>query len=78
MTISNAAVRRVLLGENKVCGLTREEDALAAYEAGAIYGGLIFVASSPRVVTEAQARQVMTAAPLSYVGSFATRISPTW
>ena len=66
----NAAVRRVLLGENKVCGLTREEDALAAYEAGAIYGGLIFVASSPRVVTEAQARQVMTAAPLSYVGVF--------
>ncbi len=66
----NAAVRRVLLGENKVCGLTREEDALAAYDAGAIYGGLIFVASSPRVVTEAQARQVMTAAPLSYVGVF--------
>lgn len=28
------------------------------------------VASSPRVVTEAQARQVMTAAPLSYVGVF--------
>jgi indole-3-glycerol phosphate synthase/phosphoribosylanthranilate isomerase len=44
----NAAVRRVLLGENKVCGLTREQDALAAYEAGAIYGGLIFVESSSR------------------------------
>ena len=39
----HAAVRRVLLGENKVCGLTRAQDAKAAYEAGAIYGGLIFV-----------------------------------
>ncbi|SQB39987.1 bifunctional indole-3-glycerol phosphate synthase/phosphoribosylanthranilate isomerase [Citrobacter koseri] len=39
----HAAVRRVLLGENKVCGLTRGQDAKAAYEAGAIYGGLIFV-----------------------------------
>jgi indole-3-glycerol phosphate synthase/phosphoribosylanthranilate isomerase len=42
----NAAVRRVLLGENKVCGLTREQDAQAAYESGAIYGGLIFVEAS--------------------------------
>ncbi|MCU6668943.1 bifunctional indole-3-glycerol-phosphate synthase TrpC/phosphoribosylanthranilate isomerase TrpF [Enterobacteriaceae bacterium H4N4] len=65
-----AAVRRVLLGENKVCGLTRAEDAVAAHEAGAIYGGLIFVESSPRNVTELQARQVMAAAPLRYVGVF--------
>ncbi|MGL5600144.1 MAG: bifunctional indole-3-glycerol-phosphate synthase TrpC/phosphoribosylanthranilate isomerase TrpF [Silvania sp.] len=65
-----AAVRRVLLGENKVCGLTRPEDAVAAHEAGAIYGGLIFVESSPRNVTEPQARQVMAAAPLRYVGVF--------
>ncbi|MFY9993527.1 MAG: bifunctional indole-3-glycerol-phosphate synthase TrpC/phosphoribosylanthranilate isomerase TrpF [Leclercia sp.] len=65
-----AAVRRVLLGENKVCGLTRPEDAVATHEAGAIYGGLIFVESSPRNVTEPQARQVMAAAPLRYVGVF--------
>ncbi|WP_330981910.1 MULTISPECIES: bifunctional indole-3-glycerol-phosphate synthase TrpC/phosphoribosylanthranilate isomerase TrpF [Enterobacterales] len=66
----NAAVRRVLLGENKVCGLTRGEDAKAAFEAGAIYGGLIFVPSSPRFIEEAQARAVMESAPLSYVGVF--------
>ncbi|MFW0765676.1 bifunctional indole-3-glycerol-phosphate synthase TrpC/phosphoribosylanthranilate isomerase TrpF [Trabulsiella odontotermitis] len=66
----SAAVRRVLLGENKVCGLTRAQDAQAAYEAGAIYGGLIFVASSPRVVNDAQARDVINAAPLRYVGVF--------
>lgn len=66
----NAAVRRVLLGENKVCGLTRPQDAAAALEAGAVYGGLIFVGSSPRVVTEDQAREVIAAAPLRFVGVF--------
>lgn len=39
----HAAVRQVLLGENKVCGLTRGQDAKAAYDAGAIYGGLILL-----------------------------------
>ncbi|MBW9463368.1 bifunctional indole-3-glycerol-phosphate synthase TrpC/phosphoribosylanthranilate isomerase TrpF [Kluyvera sp. EC_51] len=71
----NAAVRRVLLGENKVCGLTRPQDAQAAYEAGAIYGGLIFVPTSPRAVNDAQARDVMNGAPLAYVGVF--RNTPT-
>uniref|UniRef100_A0A8I0CX86 Multifunctional fusion protein n=1 Tax=Pseudomonas tritici TaxID=2745518 RepID=A0A8I0CX86_9PSED len=66
----NVAVRRVLLGENKVCGLTRGQDAASALEAGAIYGGLIFVDGSPRTVSESQAREVMAAAPLSYVGVF--------
>lgn len=66
----NVAVRRVLLGENKVCGLTRAQDAAAAFEAGAIYGGLIFVESSPRYVSDAQAQDVIAGAPLSYVGVF--------
>ncbi|MFW5400495.1 bifunctional indole-3-glycerol-phosphate synthase TrpC/phosphoribosylanthranilate isomerase TrpF [Yersinia sp. 1252 StPb PI] len=66
----NAAVRRVLLGENKVCGLTRAQDAAAAYQAGAVYGGLIFVGSSPRYVDIAKARTVISGAPLKYVGVF--------
>lgn len=66
----NAAVRRVLLGENKVCGLTRAQDAAAAYHAGAVYGGLIFVGSSPRYVDIAKARTVISGAPLKYVGVF--------
>ncbi|EGT5680176.1 bifunctional indole-3-glycerol-phosphate synthase TrpC/phosphoribosylanthranilate isomerase TrpF [Cronobacter turicensis] len=64
------AVRQVLLGENKVCGLTRPEDAQSALQAGAVFGGLIFVDASPRAVTDDQARAVIDAAPLRYVGVF--------
>ncbi|GAL04765.1 indole-3-glycerol phosphate synthase /phosphoribosylanthranilate isomerase [Photobacterium aphoticum] len=64
------AVRRVLLGDNKVCGLTHADDAAAAYQSGAVYGGLIFVAGSPRQVDIEQARMVMSGAPLKYVGVF--------
>lgn len=64
------AVRRVLLGDNKVCGLTRAEDARASWEAGAIYGGLIFAEGSPRRIEMQQAQQVMAGAPLRYVGVF--------
>lgn len=66
----HVAVRRVLLGDNKVCGLTRPEDAADAYQAGANYGGLIFVSSSPRCIITEQACRVMAAAPLHYVGVF--------
>lgn len=66
----NAAIRRVIFGENKVCGLTRPEDARAAREVGAIYGGLIFVPSSPRFVSDDKAAAVIAAAALRYVGVF--------
>lgn len=66
----NAAVRRVMLGSNKVCGLTRPQDARAAFEAGAIYGGLIFVPSSPRFISDETAASVIEAAALKYVGVF--------
>jgi indole-3-glycerol phosphate synthase/phosphoribosylanthranilate isomerase len=66
----SAAVRRVTLGDNKVCGLTRPQDASVAHQAGAIYGGLIFVDASPRFVTQDKAREVQAGAPLKYVGVF--------
>src|SRR5471030_4519 len=65
-----SAVRRVTLGDNKVCGLTRPQDASVAQQAGAIYGGLIFVGSSPRYISVETARQVQAGAPLKYVGVF--------
>lgn len=64
------ACRQLVLGQNKVCGLTRAQDAAAAYQAGAVFGGLIFVEGSPRCVDEEQARCVMAGAPLQYVGVF--------
>lgn len=64
------AVRSVLLGENKVCGLTRTCDAVAAYQAGAVFGGLIFVQGSARQLTLEQAQAIRAAAPLCYVGVF--------
>ncbi|GAA3534527.1 bifunctional indole-3-glycerol-phosphate synthase TrpC/phosphoribosylanthranilate isomerase TrpF [Zobellella aerophila] len=64
------AARRLILGDNKVCGLTRPEDATAACQAGTVFGGLIFVAKSPRCVNMEQARAVMAGAPLNYVGVF--------
>ena len=65
-----AACRKVILGENKVCGLTRSQDAMAAYASGAVYGGLIFYPKSPRYVDIDCAKQVTQSAPLAYVGVF--------
>ncbi|WP_261817229.1 bifunctional indole-3-glycerol-phosphate synthase TrpC/phosphoribosylanthranilate isomerase TrpF [Vibrio gallicus] len=64
------AVRKVLIGENKVCGLTHADDAAKAYQAGAVYGGLIFAEQSKRKVNEETARMTMSGAPLKYVGVF--------
>lgn len=64
------AVRRVLLGENKVCGLTQRQDAQSAYQFGAVYGGVIFVSNSPRCVSLQQAQEICKGAPLCYVGVF--------
>ncbi|WP_208120565.1 bifunctional indole-3-glycerol-phosphate synthase TrpC/phosphoribosylanthranilate isomerase TrpF [Spirabiliibacterium pneumoniae] len=65
-----SAVRSVIFGENKVCGLTRAQDAKCAFEAGALYGGLIFAPASPRALSLRQAQEVAIAAPLRYVGVF--------
>ncbi len=55
----------------KVCGLTRPEDARAAFEAGADYLGLVF-ADSPRRVAPDAARRLMKAVPEAcWVGVFA-------
>ena len=47
----------------KICGITREQDALAAARYGANAIGLVFYASSPRYVTPARATELMRALP---------------
>lgn len=67
----SGAVRQLVYGLTKVCGLTRPEDARAAWDAGATHGGVIFAEGSPRRVDPAQARTILAAAPLLRVGVFA-------
>ena len=66
----NNAVRSVIFGENKVCGLTRAQDVKIVYENGALYGGLIFAEHSKRCVSLRQAQELVTSAPLRFVGVF--------
>jgi indole-3-glycerol phosphate synthase/phosphoribosylanthranilate isomerase len=69
----DAAVRRLVYGQTKVCGLTQPAHAEAAATAGATHGGLMFVDDSPRRLTRTQAESVRRAAPLEWVAVFADR-----
>ncbi|MFP4597319.1 MAG: hypothetical protein ACOC9W_02960 [Persicimonas sp.] len=62
--------RQLVYGRVKVCGLTSGEQAAAAWQAGAVYGGLIFAPGSARQLTYGQARAITAAAPLDFVGVF--------
>jgi len=67
----NLACRKLIYGNNKVCGLTKAEYAQAAVKAGAQFGGLIFAEKSPRVVTKEQAQTIVEqVSSLNYVGVF--------
>ncbi|MCK3655423.1 bifunctional indole-3-glycerol phosphate synthase/phosphoribosylanthranilate isomerase [Pasteurellaceae bacterium Macca] len=66
----DAAVRGVIFGENKVCGLTRPQDVQAVYQNGALYGGLIFAEKSPRALSLRQAQELVAQAPLRFIGVF--------
>ncbi|MDC4233984.1 bifunctional indole-3-glycerol-phosphate synthase TrpC/phosphoribosylanthranilate isomerase TrpF [Actinomyces sp. B33] len=62
------AVRRLVFGDNKVCGLTSRSAAQAARAAGAVYGGLVFEESSPRRVSPGEAARIIAHEPgLRYV-----------
>jgi len=65
------ACRKLIFGNNKVCGLTAAKYASAAADSGARYGGLIFAEKSPRCVTKEQALSIINAkSHLDYVGVF--------
>jgi indole-3-glycerol phosphate synthase/phosphoribosylanthranilate isomerase len=64
------ALRSLLFGRVKICGLTRPEDAIGAWRAGATYGGLVLWPPSPRSIAVAEAKAVCHAAPLRWVGVF--------
>ncbi|UNM96887.1 bifunctional indole-3-glycerol-phosphate synthase TrpC/phosphoribosylanthranilate isomerase TrpF [Ignatzschineria rhizosphaerae] len=64
------ALQELLTGGHKVCGLTSIDDAKAAFDAGAMYGGLIFILSSPRGVTYHEAKEIAAKVPLKFIGVF--------
>lgn len=65
------ACRKLIYGNNKVCGLTESDHAQEAANAGAQFGGLIFAEKSPRFVTGEQAQAIVEQAPsLRYIGVF--------
>ncbi len=64
------ALRELIFGRIKVCGLTEPGYAEAAWQAGATMGGLIFAPGSARQVAYARARALRMAAPLQFVGIF--------
>lgn len=65
------ACRALVFGENKVCGLTRAEDARAARDAGAVFGGLIFAEKSPRKISRERAAEIVAGTPdFDFVGVF--------
>jgi indole-3-glycerol phosphate synthase/phosphoribosylanthranilate isomerase len=70
----DSAVRALIFGRVKICGLTSVEAARAAYEAGASWGGLIFVPGSPRCVSdnasETKVSEIAAASLLPMVGVF--------
>ena len=56
------AVRALVFGRVKVCGLTREEDLAAVAAAGATHAGIIMVPGTPRAVQPQQAQALAEAA----------------
>jgi len=65
------AVRRMVYGRTKICGLTTPGDAASALAAGATHGGIMFATASERRISPEAARRVMEAAALEWVGVFA-------
>jgi indole-3-glycerol phosphate synthase/phosphoribosylanthranilate isomerase len=57
------AVRNLLFGRTKICGMTRPEDAAHALAAGAGFLGMIFWSRSPRFVELAAARDLCASLP---------------
>lgn len=63
-------IKSLIIGENKVCGLTRIIDAKIAEKCNAVYGGLIFVKNSPRKITIKTAQNITFQNKLKFVGVF--------
>ena len=64
------AVRELIFGRIKICGLSSIEDAQVAYDAGASFGGLILAPESPRYMSLEKALEIRNQVSLRWVGVF--------
>lgn len=64
------AVKTLVNGGVKVCGLTSIEQAQMAFDEGASFGGLIFAEKSPRCITKEQAHSITQSVNGAFVGVF--------
>lgn len=66
----DVAVRELVFGRVKICGLTSVEDARAAHAAGAVFGGVVLWPKSKRAMTIEGAASLCREVPLMWVGVF--------
>lgn len=64
------AVKKLINGAVKVCGLTNTQQAQMAFDAGASFGGLIFAEKSPRCVSKETALSITQNVDGAFVGVF--------
>ncbi|QJC28512.1 bifunctional indole-3-glycerol-phosphate synthase TrpC/phosphoribosylanthranilate isomerase TrpF [Enterobacteriaceae endosymbiont of Plateumaris consimilis] len=65
------AVKNLIYGKNKICGLRKIEDAKVTNDSGSIFGGLIFVNNSIRNINLKTAKNIVfNIKPLLYIGIF--------
>lgn len=64
------AVRELIFGRIKICGITNFKDANMAYKSGAFYGGLNFWPGSKRYISVEEAQKIKKDVPLSWGGVF--------
>lgn len=64
------AVKTLLHGQLKVCGLTQIDNARQVADSAASLGGLIFTPQSKRAISLEHAMQLVEQAPFNYVGVF--------
>jgi indole-3-glycerol phosphate synthase/phosphoribosylanthranilate isomerase len=64
------ALRKLLFGEIKICGLTNRKDADQAWELGASFGGVIFTPKSSRFISKQKAIAICENQSMPMVGVF--------
>ncbi|WP_295164492.1 bifunctional indole-3-glycerol-phosphate synthase TrpC/phosphoribosylanthranilate isomerase TrpF [uncultured Buchnera sp.] len=63
-------IKSLIIGDNKICGLTRTIDAKIVENCGAVYGGLIFAKNSLRKINKKTAKKIILDNSLRFVGVF--------